>query len=53
MPYYRVTYEGYLEGDYGFVEKAKEEFIIALKEDIEDDRNIVVEEFDEEKKEWK
>lgn len=53
MATYRVTYEGYIEGEYDSAEKAKEDFVVALTEDIEDSRNIVVEEFDEETESWK
>jgi len=31
MPYYRVSYEGYLEGEYADEEEAKQDFVDGIK----------------------
>jgi hypothetical protein len=59
MPYFRVTYVGYVEGDFDTEEDAKEEFLSGLNEDYTDaygrsrEDMVCVEEFDEVTGEWK
>ncbi len=58
MPYYRATYEGYVEGEFPNVEAAKEAMIEGLHPDYRDNYGrspadmIGIEEFDGEKEEW-
>lgn len=52
MGYFRVTYEGYLEGEYETADDAIEEFAELAKEDIETHFHITVEEYDEESGKW-
>lgn len=49
MPYFRVQYEGYIEGDYESQEDAVEAFLEVLEYG---DLDLDVEVFDEETKEW-
>ena len=59
MPYYRVTYEGYIEGEYDNAEEAKHDFMKYIVNDEIDqyDRtwmdSIAVEEYDEKTEKWK
>ena len=51
--FYRLTYEGYTEGEYDTEADALENFIENVREDLDDDgRNIVVNKFDEKTKKW-
>ncbi len=50
--YYRVVYEGYLEGEYETEQQAVTAFIVAMREDIEDERNITISKFDESEQKW-
>lgn len=52
MPHFRVQYEGYMEVQMGCQEDAVAEFANAVKEDIDDGRNILVEEWNDEEQEW-
>ena len=52
MGYYRVTYEGYIEGEYDSEREAINNFKIAMEEDVEDKNNIAISEFDEITKHW-
>jgi hypothetical protein len=51
MPYYRVTYQYYVEGEYKNEDVAKEIMLEIISEATGEDLSI--EEFDEETKEWK
>lgn len=51
MGYYRITYDGYVEGEYESADEAKAEFIKSLEEN-DPDQYICVEKFDEATKEW-
>jgi len=58
MPYFRVSYEGYIEGEYDNEEEAIKEFLEGLNEDYVDaygrtrEQMLRVEKFNEEKGEW-
>ena len=58
MGYYRVTYEGYAEGEFDSSEAAKEDFIQRIRDDELDQYGrgwtalVSVEEFNEETNEW-
>lgn len=54
MKYFRISYVGYIEGEYDSVEDAMEEAVEAIQDDIEDNHaNFCVEEYDVIKDEWK
>lgn len=58
MAYFRVTYEGYVEGEYEDEEAAKADFLNGLNEDYTDaygrsrEQMLHVEKFNEETGEW-
>jgi len=59
MPYYRVTFDGYVEGEYESEEAAKKDLLACLEPDYIDDVGrtredmLSVEEFDAETDVWK
>ena len=59
MAYYRVTYDGYVEGEYESEEAAKQDLLACMDEDYVDhvgrtrEDMLSVEEYDSEKDEWK
>jgi hypothetical protein len=50
MPYFRIHYEGYVEGEYPDGGDALVEFKEVVREDLDDVNNILVEKWDG--KEW-
>ena len=46
MPYFRLTYEGYTEDEFENQEEALEHFKDRVKDDIDDEYNISIEEWD-------
>ena len=51
MPYFRVSIEDYIEGEYDTEEKAIDDFIEALDQ-LDIRRSVTVEEFNEETGRW-
>jgi hypothetical protein len=52
MPYFRINYDGYIEGEYKTAEEAITDAINIFLEDIENEKHLNIEEYDEDSEKW-